>query len=90
MFKQILGVDGCEGSRDVIALANNPVARGSELTLAHVLAQVLDEAGVDAPIAIAPTDYSHEPVSTREIGVGYNGRPEDQDEDYTDALGCGW
>lgn len=38
MFKQIVvGVDEYEGSRDAIALANNLLARGGELTLAHVL-----------------------------------------------------
>jgi nucleotide-binding universal stress UspA family protein len=157
MFKQIVvGVDGHEGGNDAIALAENLLARGGELTLAHVLphdvhthrgasaayeasewaraAQLLEEArahaGVDAhlrwrasgsvgrglhelceelgadllavgssrrgllgrvligddtrgalngapcAIAIAPTDYSHEPVVMREIGVGYNDSPE--------------
>ncbi len=32
--------------------------------------------GVPCAIGIAPTNYSHEPVAMREIGVGYNGSPE--------------
>jgi nucleotide-binding universal stress UspA family protein len=32
--------------------------------------------GAPCAIAIAPTDYSHEPVAMREIGVGYDGSPE--------------
>ena len=38
MFRQIvIGVDEHEGGRDAIALAKNLLARGGELTLAHVL-----------------------------------------------------
>jgi nucleotide-binding universal stress UspA family protein len=33
-------------------------------------------AGVRCAIAIAPTNYSHEPSAVREIGVGYNGTSE--------------
>ena len=34
--------------------------------------------GAPCAIAIAPANYSHEPVSMREIGVGYNGSPESE------------
>ena len=34
--------------------------------------------GAPCAIAIAPTNYSQEPVAMREIGVGYNGSPESE------------
>jgi nucleotide-binding universal stress UspA family protein len=34
--------------------------------------------GAPCAIAIAPTNYSHEPIAMREIGVGYNGSPESE------------
>ena len=34
--------------------------------------------GAPCAIAIAPANYSHEPIAMREIGVGYNGSPESE------------
>jgi nucleotide-binding universal stress UspA family protein len=34
--------------------------------------------GAPCPIAIAPSNYSQQPVMTREIGVGYDGSPESE------------
>jgi nucleotide-binding universal stress UspA family protein len=34
--------------------------------------------GAPCAIAIAPSNYSHEPVAMREIGVGYDGSPESE------------
>ena len=34
--------------------------------------------GAPCAIAFAPTNYSHEPVAMREIGVGYNASPESE------------
>ena len=38
--------------------------------------------GSPCAIAIAPTNYAHEPAAMREIGVGYNGSPESEDALY--------
>ena len=62
MFRQIVvGVDEHEGGRDAIALAKNLLARGGELTLAHVLAH--DGHGCRGPSA-----------AYEDVGVGERSR----------------
>jgi nucleotide-binding universal stress UspA family protein len=61
---------------DLLAVGSSRRGLLGRVLLGHDAQAALDAA--PCAIAIAPANYSHEPVAMREIGVGYNGSPESE------------
>jgi nucleotide-binding universal stress UspA family protein len=61
---------------DLLAVGSSQRGLVGRVLLGDDMQAALD--GAPCAIAIAPTNYSRQPVAMREIGVGYNGTPESE------------
>jgi nucleotide-binding universal stress UspA family protein len=65
-----------EAGADLLAVGSSRRGRLGRVLIGDDTRAALN--GAPCAIAIAPTNYSHEPIAMREIGVGYNGSPESE------------